>query len=244
MSVTVRIPTILRTYTGGAAEVSAEGATLAEVVSDLERNHPGISARVLDDAGKLRRFVNVYVERRRRALRRRSGHRDRRRRRRLDHPGGGRRLLSGRDPPPPAGRPQADVASACGRPAACPWGAPQGHRLRPAGETGAGVPLEYVGGVSEFRGQFARLVRYARRELLSSVAFIPEHPIAPFLNSASVGLLQRASMRIHSAAVDASTRLFGANWRSGVGCCGVQGCAQGGSSGRSTRDPGPRPAGT
>ncbi|WP_042364927.1 MoaD/ThiS family protein [Streptacidiphilus neutrinimicus] len=61
MSVTVRIPTILRTYTGGNAEVSAEGATLAEVIKDLEANHTGISARLLDDGGKLRRFVNVYV---------------------------------------------------------------------------------------------------------------------------------------------------------------------------------------
>ncbi|MGK5496816.1 MoaD/ThiS family protein [Streptomyces sp. URMC 125] len=62
MSVTVRIPTILRAYTGGQAEVSAEGATLAEVIADLEKNHQGISARVLDDSGKLRRFVNVYVD--------------------------------------------------------------------------------------------------------------------------------------------------------------------------------------
>ncbi|MER8099940.1 MoaD/ThiS family protein [Kitasatospora sp. NPDC094016] len=61
MSANVRIPTILRTYTGGAAEVAAEGATLGEVIADLEKNHAGISARILDDAGKLRRFVNVYV---------------------------------------------------------------------------------------------------------------------------------------------------------------------------------------
>ncbi|GAA2660218.1 MoaD/ThiS family protein [Streptomyces aculeolatus] len=61
MSVNVRIPTILRTYTDGRAEVNAEGATLAEVIEDLEKNHRGIAARVLDDQGKLRRFVNVYV---------------------------------------------------------------------------------------------------------------------------------------------------------------------------------------
>ncbi|KJS56837.1 ubiquitin-like small modifier protein 1 [Streptomyces rubellomurinus] len=61
MSANVRIPTILRTYTGGAAEVTAEGATLGEVIADLEKNHAGIAARVLDDTGKLRRFVNVYV---------------------------------------------------------------------------------------------------------------------------------------------------------------------------------------
>ncbi|MEU5189366.1 MoaD/ThiS family protein [Streptomyces klenkii] len=61
MSVTVRIPTILRTYTGGKAEVSAEGATLSEVIQSLEADHTGIAARVLDESGKLRRFVNVYV---------------------------------------------------------------------------------------------------------------------------------------------------------------------------------------
>ncbi|MQA97129.1 MAG: molybdopterin synthase sulfur carrier subunit [Streptosporangiales bacterium] len=61
MSVTVRIPTILRNFTGGDAEVKAEGATLREVIEDLEANHSGIKARLLDDAGKLRRFVNVYV---------------------------------------------------------------------------------------------------------------------------------------------------------------------------------------
>ena len=61
MSVSVRIPTILRTYTEGASEVSAEGTTLGEVLEDLESNHSGIKARVLDDSGELRRFVNVYV---------------------------------------------------------------------------------------------------------------------------------------------------------------------------------------
>ncbi|KDN83716.1 MoaD/ThiS family protein [Kitasatospora cheerisanensis] len=61
MSATVRIPTILRTYTGGAAEVTAEGSTLSAVIADLEANHAGIAARLLDDTGKLRRFVNVYV---------------------------------------------------------------------------------------------------------------------------------------------------------------------------------------
>lgn len=61
MSATVRIPTILRNYTGGASEVPAEGSTLAEVLESLESNHSGIKSRVLDDAGSLRRFVNVYV---------------------------------------------------------------------------------------------------------------------------------------------------------------------------------------
>ncbi|MFF9350863.1 MoaD/ThiS family protein [Streptomyces sp. NPDC014734] len=61
MSVKVRIPTILRTYTGGRAEVPADGENLSQVIASLEQNHPGIAARVLDDQGKLRRFVNVYV---------------------------------------------------------------------------------------------------------------------------------------------------------------------------------------
>ena len=61
MSVSVRIPTILRTYTDGVSEVTAEGATLAEVLDDLDANYAGIKARILDDKGELRRFVNVYV---------------------------------------------------------------------------------------------------------------------------------------------------------------------------------------
>ena len=61
MSVSVRIPTILRTYTGGESEVKAEGATLTDVLDDLESNYTGIRARILDDAGDIRRFVNVYV---------------------------------------------------------------------------------------------------------------------------------------------------------------------------------------
>jgi sulfur-carrier protein len=61
VSVSVRIPTILRTYTGGESEVSATGATLAEVLDDLEANFAGIKGRILDDNGALRRFVNVYV---------------------------------------------------------------------------------------------------------------------------------------------------------------------------------------
>ena len=61
MSVSVRIPTILRTYTGGASEVSAEGDTLAAVLEDLDASYSGIKGRILDEAGNLRRFVNVYV---------------------------------------------------------------------------------------------------------------------------------------------------------------------------------------
>ena len=61
MSVHVRIPTILRTYTDGASEVTAEGDTLAAVLDDLEAAHSGIRSRILDETGELRRFVNVYV---------------------------------------------------------------------------------------------------------------------------------------------------------------------------------------
>ena len=61
MAVSVRIPTILRTYTNGESEVSASGDTLAAVLDDLDANFSGIKGRVLDEAGNLRRFVNVYV---------------------------------------------------------------------------------------------------------------------------------------------------------------------------------------
>lgn len=62
MSVSVRIPTILRTYTGGESEVSASGTTLAEVLDDLDSTYAGIKGRILDESGSLRRFVNVYVD--------------------------------------------------------------------------------------------------------------------------------------------------------------------------------------
>ena len=61
MSATVRIPTILRTYTGGAAEVTATGGTLQEIINDLDAQFAGIGGRVLDENGALRRFVNIYV---------------------------------------------------------------------------------------------------------------------------------------------------------------------------------------
>ncbi|MCW2812569.1 MAG: MoaD/ThiS family protein [Nocardioides sp.] len=61
MSVSVRVPTILRTYTDGESEVSAEGATVADVLDSLEGSYAGIKGRIVDEDGKLRRFVNVYV---------------------------------------------------------------------------------------------------------------------------------------------------------------------------------------
>jgi sulfur-carrier protein len=60
MAIEVRIPTILRTYTGGAKAVSAEGDTLAGLIDDLESRHPGLRDRLVEDGG-LRRFVNVYL---------------------------------------------------------------------------------------------------------------------------------------------------------------------------------------
>ena len=60
MAIEVRIPTILRTYTGGEKAVTAEGATLAALIDDLEVNHPGIKERLMED-GELRRFINIYV---------------------------------------------------------------------------------------------------------------------------------------------------------------------------------------
>ena len=60
MAVTVSIPTILRTHTGGEKSVPANGKTLAEIIDDLETNHGGIKQRLVKE-GTLHRFVNVYV---------------------------------------------------------------------------------------------------------------------------------------------------------------------------------------
>ena len=61
MSATVRIPTQLRTLSGGSSEVKADGNTVGEVLAALEAAHPGFKERLFDDDGKLRRFVNVFV---------------------------------------------------------------------------------------------------------------------------------------------------------------------------------------
>ncbi|MFI9380612.1 MoaD/ThiS family protein [Kutzneria sp. NPDC052558] len=60
MAITVSIPTILRTHTGGEKSVEASGATLAEVIDNLESNHGGLKSRLVKD-GVLHRFVNIYV---------------------------------------------------------------------------------------------------------------------------------------------------------------------------------------
>ena len=61
MAITVRIPTPLQRLTNGQGEVACEGKTVTELLSDLERRYPGIKERICDQNGKLRRFVNVFV---------------------------------------------------------------------------------------------------------------------------------------------------------------------------------------
>jgi sulfur-carrier protein len=60
MEIKVRIPTPLRTLTGGSDEVAATGSTVGEVIEDLEKRYPGIRDRLLDDKG-VRRFINLFV---------------------------------------------------------------------------------------------------------------------------------------------------------------------------------------
>ncbi len=61
MSVTIRIPTTLRTLTGGESQVQVEGATVGEVLANLDAAHAGFTDRLFDEDGGLRRFVNVFV---------------------------------------------------------------------------------------------------------------------------------------------------------------------------------------
>ena len=60
MPITVRIPTPLRTLTGGADEVAIDGGTVGELLDNLEKKHPGIKERLCDEKG-VRRFVNIYA---------------------------------------------------------------------------------------------------------------------------------------------------------------------------------------
>ena len=61
MAVRVRVPTPLRKFTQGADEVNAQGSNVKTIVDDLDKNYPGIKERICDETGKVRRFVNVYV---------------------------------------------------------------------------------------------------------------------------------------------------------------------------------------
>jgi molybdopterin synthase sulfur carrier subunit len=61
MPVLVRIPTPLRALTKGNAEIQAKGDDIDSLVSDLERQYPGLKDRLLDESGELRRFINIYV---------------------------------------------------------------------------------------------------------------------------------------------------------------------------------------
>jgi len=61
MSVKVKIPTPLQKLTKDQAEVDVSGGTIGALIQELEKNYPGIQERLCDDQGKLRRFVNVYV---------------------------------------------------------------------------------------------------------------------------------------------------------------------------------------
>jgi len=59
--VKVRIPTPLRSYTDQRAEVEADGSTLAELLRDLDRRHPGIRFRMVDEQGRIRRHMRVFL---------------------------------------------------------------------------------------------------------------------------------------------------------------------------------------
>jgi sulfur-carrier protein len=61
MTVIIRIPTQLRNLTGGEGQVSVEGATVGDALKTLDADHPGFGERLFDDAGELRRFVNVFL---------------------------------------------------------------------------------------------------------------------------------------------------------------------------------------
>ncbi len=61
MPVRVRVPTPLRRFTAGNGEVTAAGASLKDIINDLESRHPGMRDRLLDEKGEIRRFVNIYV---------------------------------------------------------------------------------------------------------------------------------------------------------------------------------------
>ena len=61
MAVTIRIPTPLRKFTEGKSEVDVEGGTIREVFDDVENRPGGLQEKIFDDAGEIRRFINVFV---------------------------------------------------------------------------------------------------------------------------------------------------------------------------------------
>lgn len=61
MAIKVRIPTPLRKYTANQTEVLASGGTIKAIIDDLDRNHPGLKDRICDENGKLRKFVNIFL---------------------------------------------------------------------------------------------------------------------------------------------------------------------------------------
>ena len=61
MSATVRVPTQLRSLTGGVAELTVDGSTVGEILRKIDGQHPGLGERIFDENGSLRRFVNVFL---------------------------------------------------------------------------------------------------------------------------------------------------------------------------------------
>jgi MoaD family protein len=61
VSITVRIPTVLRSATGGAATISATGSTIGEILAQLATDHPGVKPQLFNEDGTLHKFLNVYV---------------------------------------------------------------------------------------------------------------------------------------------------------------------------------------
>lgn len=61
MGIPVQVPEILRKHAGGAKVLQGSGGTVRELLEDLERQHPGFRERLLEDGGRLHRFVNIYV---------------------------------------------------------------------------------------------------------------------------------------------------------------------------------------
>ena len=58
---TIRIPSVLRTLTGGESDISVDGKTVRDALAELERKHPGVAAKVFDNAGIVKPFIRIYV---------------------------------------------------------------------------------------------------------------------------------------------------------------------------------------